>query len=88
MRKSVERRKMTPPEVAKQWGVAVNKVHSLIASGELRAINLATRRDTRPRWFIDQEDLETFEQSREAIPAMPRIRRKRLSPGKDYFPDL
>jgi len=79
---------MTPPEVAKQWGVAVNKVLSFIASGELRAINLATNRRTRPRWFIDQDDLEMFERSRAATPTTPPARRKRQRPGKDFFPDL
>src|SRR5437660_5835359 len=41
--------KLTPPEVAKMWGITPEKVIAFIRSGELRAINVATRLGGRPR---------------------------------------
>jgi hypothetical protein len=82
------RRKLTVPQLARQWGVAPNKVLEWIRRGELRAINLASSDSQRPRWAIDLADIEAFERSREATPAVPRVRRKRAPETKDFFPDL
>lgn len=85
---ATERRKVTPPQLAKRWGVATNKILAFIASGELRAVNLATSLKDRPRWFIDEADIERFERFREATPAAPRVRKRRQSGVKDYFPHI
>ncbi len=37
------RTKLTPPEVAKAWGISPEKVLAWIRSGELRAVNVATK---------------------------------------------
>jgi hypothetical protein len=57
-------RKLTPPQVAKQWGVAPEKIVAWIRSGELKAIDASTSRGKRPRYLIDIKDLAAFEQSR------------------------
>jgi excisionase family DNA binding protein len=66
-----ERSKLTPPEVARLWGVSPDKVLAWIAGGELRAVNAATRPGGRPRWLIDRADLAAFEAARAARPAAP-----------------
>ena len=84
----VERRKVTPPVLAKEWGVATKKVVDLIKSGELRAINLASTQDKRPRYAIDRADIEAFEAARVVVPEVKPIRRKRSvtgPSGKDHF---
>ncbi|MFZ1933583.1 MAG: DNA-binding protein [Thermoguttaceae bacterium] len=77
--------KLTPPELAKQWGIDVQKVLYWIKAGELRAINLATRRDGRPRYAIDQADIAIFEAARAVTPPAPRIRRRRVDPSIIQF---
>ena len=73
--------KLTPPELAKLWGIDVQKVLHWIKSGELRAVNLATRRDGRPRYAIDVADIAIFEASRAVQPPAPRMHRRRVDPS-------
>jgi hypothetical protein len=74
-----ERTKLTPPALARRWGISVDKVLAWIRSGELRAFNAATRTGGRPRWLIDETDLIAFENRRSAKPLV-RSRRRNLSP--------
>lgn len=60
----VGRSKLTPRGLAKLWGIGAGKVLSWIATGELRAINVATREDRRPRYLIDVVDIMAFEKRR------------------------
>lgn len=69
--------KLRPPEVARRYGVSLDKVHAWIKSGELRAFNAAVSRSTRPRFLIDEADLLAFEQSRAVVPPAPRLARRR-----------
>lgn len=80
------RRKITPPELARRWGIDKAKVIAWIRSGELRAIDACTRRKTKPRYLIDLADIRTFEEAREVIPACPppRARRARRPTVKQY----
>jgi excisionase family DNA binding protein len=73
-----QRTKVTPPQVAERLGVSADKVLLWIRSGELRAVNVATRLDGRPRWRVDLADLMAFEERRSAVPARsaPRCRKK------------
>ena len=41
---------LTPPEVARRWGIAPDKVLHLIHTGQLVAVNLAPSRTRHPRW--------------------------------------
>lgn len=58
------RKKLTVPEIARMLGVNQSKVLAWIAADELRALNVASTRATRPRWRIDPGDLAAFEASR------------------------
>lgn len=85
----IQRTKVSVPHLAKEWGVAAKKITDFIKSGELRAINVATRPDQRPRYLIDRQDIEAFCRSRQVVPTgekSPRLRRKSTD-VKDYFPD-
>jgi excisionase family DNA binding protein len=55
---------LTPPELAKRWGVAADKVLHLIHTGQLRAINLAQDPKGRPRYRIYMREVERFEEAR------------------------
>ncbi len=81
-----KRRKITPPELARRWGIDKAKVIKWIRSGELRAIDACTHRGTKPRFLIDEDDIRAFEQAREVLPACPppRVRRNRRSQVKQY----
>jgi hypothetical protein len=71
------RRKLTPPELAKQWGIDPAKILAWIRAGELRAIDGATQRGGRPRFLIDEADIAAFEAARAVQPPVARVRRRR-----------
>jgi excisionase family DNA binding protein len=72
-----ERTKLTPPEVARLWGISPDKVLAWIRSGELRAINAAMSTRGRPRYLIDVKDLEDFENRRAVASSVSHVRDKR-----------
>jgi hypothetical protein len=79
---------ITPPQLARRWGVAAEKVIALINSGQLRAVNLAVNPDGRPRYRIYITEVERFEAARATKPPVqkPRQRRRGTSPsGKEWF---
>jgi hypothetical protein len=63
-RKPEPRQKVSPPVLAERWGLACEKIVAFIRSGELRAINVASRGSTRPRSLIDEKDIRAFKQQR------------------------
>jgi len=74
--------KLTPPEVAKLWGISSDKVLSWIKAGELRAIDASTRRGGRPRYLIGVDDIAQFEADRAVKPREPRpVKRRRRGRG-------
>lgn len=81
-------RMLTPPEVARLWRIRHGKVLTWIRSGELRAINVTTKPDGRPKYRIDPDDLKAFADRRVAVtsPRIPR-RRKRVQaqPEEEFF---
>lgn len=90
MASATERQKFTVPLLAKLWGVSTNKVLHFVRTGELRAINIATRTDQRPRYLIDRADIDSFEQSRQVVPdggepTTPRLRRLSKQQGVKEF---
>ena len=77
---------ITPPELAKRYRVNVDKILAWIRSGELPAINIASKPGGRPRWRIRESDIELFEARRSAVaPAKKTRRRRRRSPGVIEF---
>ena len=81
----IERTKLTPPEVARRWGIKSHKVLAWIRSGALRAINAAESLDRRPRYLIDVEDLAAFERAREIVVQKPRRSRMSQNDGITEF---
>ena len=79
----MKKQKLTPPEVARSWGISPDKVVAWIKSGELRAIDASTRRGQRPRYLIDVDDLADFEARRSCSPA-PKPRRQRRQPDRVF----
>jgi hypothetical protein len=81
------RQKITPPEIARRWGIDSAKVLGWIKAGSLRAINVSDG-EKRPRYLVDVDDLRTFEASRTAGPAPKPVRRRRVAVGTvDFFPE-
>ena len=78
-------RMLTPPQVARRYGVKAERVIGWIRSGELRAINVASKASRRPRFRIDPADLTVFENGRLAATA-PKITRRRRRKNSDVIP--
>lgn len=78
---------LTPPEVARRFGVASDKVLHWIHTGQLRAVNTAHDPTGRPRFRVSVEALRQFEESRMTRPPIKRRRRRReaVAAGKEYF---
>lgn len=85
----VERTKVSVPHLAKAWGVSTAKIVAFIKAGELRAINVATRAEQRPRYLIDRADIAAFEASRQVVPdggeTTQKLRRRAAGNVKDFF---
>jgi hypothetical protein len=65
-----ERSVLTPPQLARRWGVGIDKILALMVRGELRgAFNAALEvgPGKRPRWRIPLTAVEAFELSRAAV---------------------
>lgn len=77
---------LTPPALARKWGVASDKVLALINSGQLKAINFALNPKGRPRYRISEEEIQRFQESRTARPPEPKRRRRRaVKTTKEFF---
>ncbi len=77
-----KRTMLTPPEVARLWGISSEKVRRWIETGELRAINVAKKSIGRPRYRIEKNDLIIFQDRRTATVKQPKaVRNRRKSPG-------
>jgi len=74
---NVSRAKLTPPQLARLWGISPDKVLNWIRSGELRAINVAATPGGRPRYLIDRTDVQAFETRRAVVAVIPLHRRKK-----------
>lgn len=85
---SMEPQTLTPPKLARRWGVAPDKVTALIRSGQLAAINLALNPRGRARWRIYLSEVLRFEEARAnraPAPKPQRRRRQMVMSGKEYF---
>lgn len=55
-------------EIAELMGVKQDNVFAWIAARELLAVNVAAKRNGKPRWRISEEALEAFQASRSTKP--------------------
>jgi excisionase family DNA binding protein len=69
---------LTPPQVAKQLGVDPATVIGWIRSKQLRASNVG-KGEQRPRYRIQQSDLDAFLKTRQPEPPSPRKQRSQKS---------
>jgi hypothetical protein len=76
----------TPSELARILRVNADRVRAWIRSGELPALNLASKRCGRSRFVVLPHHLAAFEQRRAAAPPPRPPRRKRIT-AVDYYPD-
>jgi len=73
-------RALSPQQVAARYGIAAIKVRRWIETGELGAVNVATRLGgKKPRWRVPAEALAEFERRRSssATATRPPARRSR-----------
>lgn len=80
---SITRPWLSPPEGAEEIAVAAEKVVGWINSGELPAVNVATKVGGRPRWRIRRIDWEEF-LARRANGATPKARAPRSKPRSGF----
>ena len=73
---------MSPSDLARHWGIKIDKVLGWISSGQLKAVNVASSTSGKPRYRIDAEALAAFKASRTVAPPEPR-RRRRSRPDED-----
>jgi transposase len=78
---------LSPPAIAKRYGVDPHKVLSWIKRGELHAIDVAGQTGGRPRYRISQEAIAQFEARRSAEPSpkITRVRRQRDQLVEEFF---
>ena len=86
----IERQKLTPPQLARIWGVSTNKIIGFIRRGELRCVDLSSHGSSRPRYAIDLVDIEAFEKARQVVPeggenATRKLRRRTAKHVKEFF---
>ena len=77
------RQKISPPQLARRYGVSPDKVLTWIRSGELRAMDASTKRGGRPRYLIDEDDIRAFEDGRAVVPPSAPTRKCRRSVRDD-----
>ena len=83
-----EKTTLTPPQLARKWGVHPAKILALISTGQLRAWNCAVDPKGGPRWRIGLDEVERFIQSRTKQPPPPKQRRRRrkaVTNAVEYF---
>jgi len=68
---------LSPNDVAARLGVSWAKVVAWIKSGQLLAVNVASRPSGKPQWRIAESDLDFFLATRQAQPSRPATRRRR-----------
>lgn len=80
-------RATTPALLSQSLGVSVHTIGQWIASGELRAHNLARKAGGRPRWRIMPSDVDAFLAARAATPQQQQTAPKRKT-GKSARQEL
>jgi transposase len=78
------RQKISPPELAKRWGIDSHKILGWIRSGEMKAIDVSTRQGGRPRYAIDEADILAFE-NRRAVGGPVKAPRRRRAKQQDVI---
>ena len=67
----------TLAQVAERWGISLSSVLMLVYSGDLPAIDVATKPAKRSRYIVLAEDLAEFELKRRSPPPEPKPERRK-----------
>jgi excisionase family DNA binding protein len=67
---------LTVQQVADELQVGPDTVRGWIATGQLKARNLARKMGSRPVWRIERDALDEFLRRRETAPKVPTVRRR------------
>ena len=81
-------RYLSPPQIAERLGVAPRKVIAWIRSGELAAVNLASRGASRPRYAVSPASLAKFLSAKAVAPVAappPKADVRNRRRVKNYF---
>jgi excisionase family DNA binding protein len=81
-------RGLTVREVARLPRIGRDRVRSMIAAGELGALDLARHRCGRPRYVVLPAHLDEFARRRAVSPPPPAPRRRRQPALVDYLADV
>jgi transposase len=81
----LKRTKLTPPMIARRFGVSADKIVAWIRSGELRGVNVAAKSNGRPRYVVDEADLAAFELRRTAKPKEAATKRRKANQNVIQF---
>ena len=80
---------LRPSELARARGVKSDTILALIRSGQLKAVNMSTQPNGRPRWLIPREAVEAFDAARSSVakqrPRIQRVRRRRPGDVVEFF---
>lgn len=76
---------ITPGDLAERWGISPDKVLNWIRNGDLKAVNVATTMNGRPRFRITDEAIEDFQTRRQPVPPPKLPRQKRRKPAGDVI---
>jgi hypothetical protein len=81
-------RGQTPREFARRYRLGPDRVRTMIASGQLGALNLAPTRSGKPRYVITPAQAEAWERRHLAVAATPEPQRRRKPKATvvDYYP--
>jgi hypothetical protein len=78
---------LKPREVAKLLRVGVGKILTWIRTGRLGAINTSSAKCGKPRYVVLPLHLQQFAEQRSATPPPKPVRRRRIRPVRDFYPD-
>jgi len=75
----------TPSELARRWGISPDKVLNWIRKGDLKAINVASSPNVRPRYRIPGDAIDDFQLRRQPIPRTPNVQSRRAQRDVDVI---
>ncbi|MCI0460796.1 MAG: helix-turn-helix domain-containing protein [Gemmataceae bacterium] len=77
---------LTVADVAARYRVSPDKIRRWIATGELKAVNVAAVMCCKPRWVVLPDALAEFERRRAGGPPPKPPRRRRQRVPIDFYP--
>jgi len=76
---------LTPPELARRWRVAPEKIVVMIRKGVLHGFDVSTPGSRRPRYRVNISEVISYEERRSAAAPVKAVRRKRKKQTENSF---